>query len=325
MTITIERYTVAMRRQWDDFVLQARNATFLFLRDYMDYHADRFTDFSLIARNPKGNIIALLPANIEGDTLVSHHGLTYGGWLGTYKDLDILSLIDIQRAATSFLLDNGIRTLIYKPIPFFYCPIPSQEDLYLLFRLKAQREVVQISSTINLTTDCGPDYERRRKAKVAARNGLTVSRSDNFDGFWQILDQVLADRHNTHPVHTLEEMQRLVDAFPQNIRLYTVNDGDTLLAGTVVYICGQTVHSQYIAGTPQGRAANAIVLLHDELLRQLREEGFIYFDFGTSNEQAGWYLNEGLVHQKISLGGRGTIYETYRIDLQQAKKLLAVQ
>ena len=76
--MTIERYTPAMQPEWDEFAATARNATFLHRRGYMDYHADRFTDHSLIARGDDGRILALLPANAEGGTLVSHRGLTYG-------------------------------------------------------------------------------------------------------------------------------------------------------------------------------------------------------------------------------------------------------
>ena len=44
----------------------------------MEYHADRFTDYSLLVYD--GNkLLALLPANRSGDVLYSHAGLTYGG------------------------------------------------------------------------------------------------------------------------------------------------------------------------------------------------------------------------------------------------------
>ena len=51
MPYTVERYAPSMAAEWDDFVSRARNATFLFRRGYMDYHADRFNDFSLVARD----------------------------------------------------------------------------------------------------------------------------------------------------------------------------------------------------------------------------------------------------------------------------------
>ena len=41
----IIRYTADRELEWNDFVGQSKNATFLFYRGYMDYHADRFADY----------------------------------------------------------------------------------------------------------------------------------------------------------------------------------------------------------------------------------------------------------------------------------------
>ena len=60
--IEAEIYTPAMHDEWNSFVARARNATFLFDRRYMDYHADRFTDHSIVFRR-KGHVVALLPLN----------------------------------------------------------------------------------------------------------------------------------------------------------------------------------------------------------------------------------------------------------------------
>ena len=48
MSITIKRYNGEQKNEWDTFIKNAKNATFLFERDYMDYHADRFTDCSFM-------------------------------------------------------------------------------------------------------------------------------------------------------------------------------------------------------------------------------------------------------------------------------------
>ena len=77
--INIERYTAEKAAEWDEFVAKSKNGTFLFDRNYMDYHADRFADFSLMFYNDKHKLCALLPANIDDGTLYSHQGLTYGG------------------------------------------------------------------------------------------------------------------------------------------------------------------------------------------------------------------------------------------------------
>ena len=64
--------------EWNQFVAASKNGTFLFDRRYMDYHSDRFEDYSLMFYR-EGRLYALLPANRKGDTLQSHAGLTYGG------------------------------------------------------------------------------------------------------------------------------------------------------------------------------------------------------------------------------------------------------
>ena len=67
--MNIRRYTHHDQEAWDTLVRNARNATFLFFRQYMDYHSERFTDHSLLFYDSKDNLVAALPANerIYGD------------------------------------------------------------------------------------------------------------------------------------------------------------------------------------------------------------------------------------------------------------------
>ena len=73
--LEIVRYTPDQKQAWNDFVSRSKNGTFLLDRNYMDYHADRFTDHSLMVYR-RDKLYALLPGNIAGDTFYSHQGLT---------------------------------------------------------------------------------------------------------------------------------------------------------------------------------------------------------------------------------------------------------
>ena len=73
------RYAPAHRSEWDRFIDSSKNGTFLFKRDFMEYHADRFPDHSLLFLDDKQALRAVLPATGEGAVLHSHKGLTYGG------------------------------------------------------------------------------------------------------------------------------------------------------------------------------------------------------------------------------------------------------
>ena len=80
----VRQYTREQVLEWNNFVENSKQGTFLFNRAYMDYHADRFLDCSLMVYR-KGLLYALLPANKVDTAFYSHQGLTYGGLLTNTK------------------------------------------------------------------------------------------------------------------------------------------------------------------------------------------------------------------------------------------------
>ena len=124
----IIRYNPERKDEWNEFVRESKNGTFLFDRDYMDYHSDRFEDCSLMIFR-RGKLYALLPADVNGDTLRSHGGLTYGGLVLSEKatTADIMAVLGLLNA---YLKGMGVAKIIYKPVPYIYNRQPSEEDLY---------------------------------------------------------------------------------------------------------------------------------------------------------------------------------------------------
>ena len=303
-----------MAAQWDEFVQSCRNATLLHQRGYMDYHSDRFTDCSLIATRD-GKWCSVLPACIVGDTLYSHRGLTYGAWLVPLKHFDVTVMIEVMDAACEWMCGNGIRHLIYKPVPHIYHSYPCEEDLYALFRHQAQLVETNISTTIDLTTPLPLDRGNKSGLNAARKAGITVGLSEDWKGYWQLLSSLLGERYDTRPVHTLDEMLLLKSRFPENIKLYTATLNNELLAGVVMYLSRPVAHCQYIGASPVGKDSRALTLLFSHLIDEYKTQGYRYFDFGISNENHGHYLNEGLVRQKSRLGGRGIVYNTFEITL----------
>ena len=311
--IRIEKYTTQSKLEWDEVVRNSRNGTFMHLRDYMDYHSDRFADFSLMARDGD-KIVAVLPACREGNKLFSHRGLTYGGWLVPLRHFDVTTMMEVWDAATQFLLDAGIEEIIYKPVPHIYHRYPCEEDLYALFRAGGVIVESNISTTIDLDEPLPFDRGNKRNVNLALKSGVEVTESSDWQGYWEMLDALLMEKYNRHPVHSLDEIKLLHSRFPENIKLYTAKLGDELLAGVVMYYCGNEVaHCQYIASTEHGREVKALTLLFSHLINEASQAGYRYFDFGISTENGGLYLNEGLVRQKCRLGGRGIVYQVLSV------------
>lgn len=310
----IIRYDASMAARWDEFARMSRNGTMLHQRGYMDYHSDRFKDCSLMALH-EGKLCALLPACIEGDTLWSHRGLTYGGWLVPLKHFDATVMVEVMDAACQWMSGNGIKRLVYKPVPHIYHRYPCEEDLYALFRHQAKLIETNISTTIDLTCPLPLDRGNKSGANAARKAGINVEPSEDWEGYWRLLSSLLDERYGTRPVHTLDEMRLLHGRFPDGIRLYTATLDGEMLAGVVMYLSQPVAHCQYIGASPQGKDSKALTLLFDYLIGEAKASGYRYFDFGISNEDHGRYLNEGLVRQKSRLGGRGIVYNTFEINL----------
>ena len=322
--ITVTRYTPQKHQTWNEFVKQSRQGTFLFDRNYMDYHQDRFHDHSLMIYY-KDKLYALLPANevvsasnneIPQKELVSHQGLTYGGLLTCNKMTAELTCETFE-AIGNYLKQEGFSKLTYKAIPWIYHKIPSEEDLYALILVgKASLSAREISTTILLQNKLRFSEQRRRGVNKAKKNSLIIRQSSQEDvfAFWNILNNNLQQKYHTRPVHSNEELQLLMSRFPENIIGYSVLKDEEVIAGTIIFITPQVIHTQYIGASEKGKEEGALDLLFDYLINQ-KKWNTPYFDFGKSTEDRGNYLNTNLIHQKEGFGGRGVAYDTYEWTL----------
>ena len=309
----IRRYRREDKELWNSFVSKARNATFLFDRNYMDYHADRFDDNSFMFYH-KGKLKAVLPANVAGDTLYSHQGLTYGGLLLDKKATveDVLECFD---SLNSWLRENGISKVVYKALPWIYQQYPSQEDLYALtWKCKAQLISRDIASTIVIDNKLKFAESRKSGIRKALSLNIEVGESNDVDGFWHVLEDNLGNRYNAKPVHTANEMKLLMSRFPNSIKLYVAKMNGEIVGGTLIYVTPQVVHTQYISASVEGKKHGALDLLFDYIINKVYAN-CRYFDFGKSTEQGGAYLNEPLIFQKEGFGGRGVCYDWYQWEL----------
>ncbi|MDO4511033.1 MAG: GNAT family N-acetyltransferase [Bacteroidales bacterium] len=312
--IEIKKYSAEQCQQWDAFVASCCNATFMHQRPYMDYHSHRFTDHSLMAYRD-GRLVAVLPANECEGVLYSHQGLTYGGWLHPRKHFDATVMMEVMDAAIAWLRDAGFSSVVYKPVPHIYHSYPAEEDLYALFRAGATLSECNISTTVLLGDALPFDRGNKSGVNAAIKAGVQVGESSDWEGYWKVLSQVLAEHHEAQPVHSLEEITLLHSRFPQNIRLYTATVEGRIVAGVVIYYTATVAHCQYIAASEEGRRIKALPLLFKNLIDEAKASGRTYFDFGISNEDHGQVLNWGLVQQKSRLGGRGIAYNAFKINL----------
>jgi hypothetical protein len=320
MNYKITRYQPEHKTQWDDFVRTAKNATFLFYRDFMEYHSDRFEDHSLLVFKEE-KLVAIIPANITGNTLHSHHGLTYGGLVLSPKT-KLEQSLQIFSEVLKFLSENGIETLEIKTLPHIYPDLPSEEIKYLLFITEAQLTRRDVLSVVDLKSPFKISSGRMEGVKRGEKNLLQIQEVKLFDDFWNaILIPTLSEKHGAKPVHSLDEITLLHQRFPGNIRQFNVYHNNKIVAGTTVFESKNVAHSQYIAAAGNDKnQLGSLDFLHHHLLTEVFKDKK-YFDFGISNENNGRNLNRGLSFWKEGFGAGAVTQDFYAVATKNHTKL----
>lgn len=311
--IEVQRYNKENQKEWDEFIDNSKNGTFLFKRNFMDYHSDRFQDFSLMFKEDQ-TIIALLPASLHKNEVRSHGGLTYGGVISDRK-MTAQKMLEVFDALNAFLKKENIQKILYKRVPYIYYTYPSDEDLYALFRTNAKLVRRDVSTSIYLKDKISFSSRRNRNIKKAGKAQLMVRESKDFQSYLDILTKALAV-HHAKPVHSEEELKLLASRFPEEIKLFASFKEDKMLAGVLIFETKNVIHCQYIANSEEGRSIGALDLVFDYLINDyaIKKEKN-YFDFGISNEDDGRFLNIGLITQKQEFGGRAVVHDFYEWEI----------
>lgn len=310
--VEVVRYNIAYKATWDNFVGSSKNGTFLFYRDYMEYHAHRFTDHSLLFYR-KGKLIALLPANEAGTELHSHEGLSYGGIVSNSR-MKATSMLSIFEAMQLYLKNAGFAKLTYKAIPHIYHQSPAEEDLYALTQNEAALIKRDLNSVIFIEQPLPYSVLRRRILKKAQKFNLDIKQSLMFDDFMSMEQELLKSKYKLRPTHSKEEIKALAHRFPEHIKLYAGFEHDKMVAGVIIYETQVVAHCQYIGATERGKIIGGLDILFNYLLTNVYP-GKRYFSFGVSTEQQGRYLNEHLVRNKESYGARTVVQDFYELKL----------
>jgi CelD/BcsL family acetyltransferase involved in cellulose biosynthesis len=315
MNLSVVAFEPAQAETWDRFCQTAVNGTFLHTRRFLSYHGERFEDQSVLIY-ADNDLVGVLPAARGPDrSVVSHPGATFGGLVHQGWLLGARQILAFEAIAAHFKA-RGFHRLIYKAVPFGHMTVPAQDDSYALSRAGAYRVRCDLSSAIALDTRRPLSERRRRALRKSAAAVRVVQGREHLDEVWQTVAATLQREHDTKPVHSLEELRLLADRFPSEIAVYASKSqsGDTV-AGVVLFNSKPMWHAQYIAASEQGYKLSALDAVFATVIDAAAAAGARYFDFGTSNENGGRVLNDGLYRFKSEFGGGGMVHEFFELAL----------
>lgn len=310
MEFIVEKYTAEKSILWNDFNDRSKNGLFFYNRDFLEYHANRFLDHSLIIYK-KNKVIALFPANEIKEEIISHGGLTFGSLILSFE-IKATEVILILKQIKFYYAENKFAKIIYKAIPHIFHAYPSEEDLYALQIEGANIIRRDISSIIKLANKIDINENKRRLNKKCTILNIQISENSSVEDYWNLLTEVLK-KYETKPVHSLQEIKFLMNRFPDNIKLYEARSEQRILAGVVIFDFGRVVHTQYLGASDEGRKLGALDFINTFLIEKYKDRK--YYSFGISTENQGRTLNEGLIQQKENMGARGIVLDYYEITL----------
>ena len=300
MNYQVRKYKAEYQAVWDDFITRSANGTFMHQRKYMDYHADRFTDASLMIFEGE-KLKAVFPAHRVENQIIAHNGLTYSDFIFHFK-LKTEHKIQIIEQSLAYLKNQGIKQVIIKDIPFVFHQIIDETNRYIYDRLKAKiLKIKPFFVAIKQNTE-SPNRNRIKNLKKIDASVFSMHTGiDNLPGFWEIVQENLRERYQSKPVHRLDEIKLLINNFPDKIRLFTVAHKNITLAGAVVYIINNSIHFQYIHAKNDPLSRKAVEWLVYQIVELYQDREYI--SFGTSESQDN-NLHSGLVYWKQSFACR---------------------
>ena len=317
--ISLKTYNDSYKSEWDNFIDISKNSTFLFKRDFMDYHSDKFKDNSLlIYKNSK--LVALFPLNLKDGKVYSHQGLTYGGIIVKY-DIKFIKYLELFMEILKYLHSSSIDKLFIKQIPVIYNSNFNGELDYLSYISGAVIYRRDIISVIDMQNDFKISKDRIQGYKRGLKNNLDIREVDNFDDFWNsLLIPTLSKKYSVKPVHNLDEIKQLKGSFKENIKQFNVYHKDKIVAGTTIFQTKNVVHVQYIGSTTEKNSLGSLDFLFYKLIKEIYVN-HRYFDFGNSHENEGMKINQGLNYWKEGFGARSVTQDFYEIETSNFKKL----
>lgn len=315
---TIRKYQKTDYALWNDFISQAKNATFLFHRDFMEYHSDRFEDFSLMVFEDE-KLKAVLPANKKGSEIHSHQGLSYGG-LAVKKSIRIKEYTRVFQSILRFLNENGISVLNIKTLPKIYTKTIAEEIDYVSFLTQAETYRSDVYLVIDNHEVYKPNRNRKRALTLAEKLNVEVREDKNYEAFWyRILTPNLENRFGVPPVHSLAEIEKLAAVFTENIKLFNAYQNNELKAGVVMFLTETVAHFQYSSGSDDRTDTAALDILFDYIIKRYSDKRYV--SFGSASEENGRALNEGLAYWKESFGARTSVQNFIKIETKKYPEL----
>jgi hypothetical protein len=313
--IQVRIFQSTNEEEWDEFLTTARNADFMHTRKFLNYHGDNFKDFSLMiyVNDVLGAVIPI--SRLDGKTLVSHGGASYGGICFLSK-FGGETLVRIGEKVIEFMKSHGYRKFVVKVKPSIYSEPAGSEDLYIWWRNGAAIDAVNLSNAIQIERMTISSRRQRalRNANSAYHDVLIEFGFDTLERSFEVCKANLLEHRGIQPLHNLEQLEYLYRQLPENLLSGIIRSDQEVLAGIIFFMNSNAAVVQYWGSSLSGRNHNALDILVIKAIDKIKEKNLTWFVPGISSSNQGQRVDVGIYEYKRSLGSGSISTITLKID-----------
>ena len=317
---TVNRLSKKNYSSWDSFVKNANNGTIFHLRKFLSYHPkNKFIDHSLeFYKN--NSLFSIFPAaeivNNNKKLLVSHPGTTVGSFVIS-ESLSIHDSFKLIETFIHYAKQNSFDGIKLTLPPIFYHNHASNYIDYSLLKHGFEYVKREMTSTLFLESDeenilkkFRPSHARSvRKAKNI---GVEIRITNQIKEFYYRLKENLKIRHGVNPTHTLQEIYKLIDLFPESINVFGAFYEGQMIAGALNFIVKEdVVLAFYISHKEEFQELRPLNLLFYYIFKWAIKEKIKVYDFGIFTVDG--EPNMGLGRFKENFGASGIFRDTFQI------------
>jgi len=303
--------------RWDEFVMASVNGSIFHKRGFLEYHQEKFKQTERFLSVRKGQeLIGLLPLSIDKDSGLakSPYGASYGGFVFE-KQPSYSTSKSIIDALLKYFKEEHVREFIITPsLPLCSYPFISDSFSFALLESGFVSLNRDVCSVVHLPRDVSIDSivtsNARNMVRKAEKAGLIICHDVSLNIYWPVMEETFS-AHGAKPTHSLENLDFLIRAYPQKIRIHACLHGDVPVAGLCEFEINKTLNSSfYFCQVPKFDHMQGLSLLIFDALKRSAAQGYEYYDFGTSS--VGMQARPNIFRFKESFGARGVFRETFK-------------
>jgi hypothetical protein len=307
------------------FIARSANGTIFHDPMFLGYHSDekresQSAEFRHLAFIRNDSVIAFLPGAIVLDKGDKRFVSTWGSSMGGLVILPAAEYSDIERmvdASRGHARDLGATEIRLTLTPACFQNAPGQDAVEFILRRHGfvPGEITLMLGCAVGDTDAFPtsvlDADVNRRCRSADARGVStvVSPQDGLERFWPVLMETMKE-HDATPTHSREELQRLLECWPDRFSIHLAMHEGVVIAGMLLIdVTATTATTFYICSRKDARALSPVAVLGRDVLRWAKARGLAWLDYGPSS--FGAEPHTSLIRFKEQLGGRATLRRTY--------------